>query len=109
MEGSSTTLSIIVKLVDDASAALQGVGNNLQGLYGKLESNKRLLETTAIASGAAFAGLSAAAASSISSFSDFDTLIEKAGANVSATGDQLQQFRDVALRASRETSTSAED
>jgi TP901 family phage tail tape measure protein len=109
MADSSATLSIIVKLVDEASAALKEVGTGVQGFGSKLQASKQILQETAIASGVAFAGLSAAAASSISSFSSFDTLIQKAGANVGATSQQLQQFRDVALQASRETSTSADD
>src|SRR5689334_8771628 len=109
MADSSATLSIIVKLVDEASAALQKVGTGVEGFSSKLEANKEVLQRTAIASGIAFAGVSAAAGSAVSDFSSFDTLIQKAGANVGATSEQLQAFRHVALQASRETSTSADD
>lgn len=45
MGGSSTTLSIVLKIIDDASAAMQGVGKNLESVGRSMTAAGRTLST----------------------------------------------------------------
>jgi TP901 family phage tail tape measure protein len=93
-------LEILLKLRDEASKSLQTVTTKIQSL----EPN---LKKVAIVSGAAFGALTAGIIKTTSDFSAFDTQIQKAGANIDATSEQLEDFRKAAMKVGLETRFSA--
>jgi hypothetical protein len=86
MGGSSTTLSIILKLVDDASAAMQGVGANLKSVGDSMTSAGRTLTTDVTLP---IVGIGTAATKMASDFqSSMMQLVTQAG----LPADQLQKL-----------------
>jgi len=88
MGGSSTTLSIIVKLVDEASAAMQGVGAKLKSVGESMTSAGRTLTTDVTLP---IAGIGIAATKMASDFqASMTQLVTQAG----LPADQLQKLTD---------------
>ncbi len=98
----SRELNLILRLKDEASKELAVFGS-------KLKSVQPQLQQMAIVGTAGFAAISAGIAKGITDFTSFDAHIQKAGANVNATGDTLQDFRDTAISAARGTTFAFED
>jgi trimeric autotransporter adhesin len=95
MDGSSTTLSIILKLVDDASAAMQGVGANFKAVGESMSAAGRTLSTDVTLP---HVGIGTAASKMASDFqASMTQLVTQAGlpadqlANLTA---QVQAFAD---------------
>lgn len=86
MGGSSTTLSIIVKLIDDASAAMQGVGDKLKSVGQSMTSVGTTL-TTDVTLPLAGVGYAAVKASS-----DFEAAMTKLVTQAGLPADQLQNL-----------------
>lgn len=86
MGGNSTTLSIILKIVDDASAAMQGVGDKLKSIGDGMSSAGRTLTTDVTLP---IVGIGAAATKMASDFqASMTQLVTQAG----LPADQLQKL-----------------
>src|ERR1700712_5296367 len=88
MGGSSTTLSIVLKLVDDASAAMQGVGANLKSVGESMTSAGRTLTTDVTLP---IVGIGIAATKMAS---DFQASMEQLVTQAGLPTDQLQNLTD---------------
>jgi TP901 family phage tail tape measure protein len=98
----SRNLSIILTLNDQLSGALKTVGT-------QLESQKKNFEQMTKVGAVGLTAITAGAIKATNLFSEFDTEIQRAGANVGATAETLNTFREVALAASRETGVAARE
>lgn len=113
MPGSDSSLSIIVKLVDEATAGLEAMASNISNSFGSvtgtLEKNKAALKSTALESGIAFGVLSAGALKAVSDYTTMDAMVQRAGLAVNATSEQLNSFRDVVMQVADQTDSSASE
>jgi TP901 family phage tail tape measure protein len=100
MFGSDQSLNIVIKARDEASRVLKDVQSQLTDM-------EPIFRKMAIAGTAGFAATATAALKATSDFGQFDTQIQRAGANVGATSEQLAIFRTVAKDAARESGVSA--
>lgn len=104
----SSSLEFIVSLIDNTKAQFTEIGKNLDELGKRTQSSKDVMQETAIKSGLAFGALSLYINNAVGSFAAFDASIQKAGANVSASAETLQEFRDVALKVGIDTGVGAQ-
>lgn len=88
MGGSNTTLSIILKVVDDASAAMQSIGSKLQSIGDSMTSTGRTL-TTDVTLPVVGIGLAATKMAS-----DFQASMTQLVTQAGLPADQLQKLTD---------------
>src|ERR1700712_2607055 len=101
MGGSSTTLSIVLKLVDDASAAMQGVAGNLKSVGDSMASAGRTLSAEVTLP---IVGIGIAASKMASDFGQAATQLQtKAGYSQQAMQGLSQSVLDFAQNGSQYT------
>lgn len=101
MGGSSTTLSIILKLVDDASEAMQGVGAKINSVGDSLTGLGNSVRSTGTSLLGISAPLLAAGYAIENTYADVHQSIARAGAFVGATTDQIEGFEQAVINAQR--------
>ena len=106
MGDNSRQLSIIISLKDQISAGLSGVADSLSGLEGKVSSMQPTFQKMAAYGTAATAALGYGILNAVNSYEQFDASIQRSGAFVNASADQLEQFRQAAVAAAQGTSFS---
>lgn len=107
-------LQLILKLQNEASAELRKLVGDLDnvskatgGLKDQLKTYESQLKKVAIGGTIAFAAISGGTIKAVNDFARFEEQIQKAGANINATADQLETFRDVAKQVGLDTKFSA--
>src|SRR4051794_1680975 len=94
--GEDQSLTIVLKLRDELTHALEGV----QGKLGGLQSTFRKMS---VVGAAMFAAVGYSALTAVKAFESFNLEIERAGAFVNASQQQMQDFRKAAIEAARGT------
>jgi len=100
------TVAIIIKAVDEFSDIFTKAKIGAEGLS---KSTIAAFAGVAVAATAAYAAINIGLAKTVDSFSTFDKEIQRAGANVNASAETLQKFRDAAIDAGKKSSISFED
>ena len=85
------------------------VSQGLDKIKDSVKSAEEKFKTLAVAGGAVFGTTSLLVGKSVQEFAAFDKSIQRAGANVSATADTLQEFRKVAIEAAQGTAFSSQE
>lgn len=104
----SSSLEFIVSLIDNTKEQFANIAKNIDVMNKQTQSSREVLQDVALKSGIAFGALSLSIGKAVSDFATFDASIQKAGANVGATQEQLQQFRDVVMKVGADTGVGAD-
>lgn len=112
----SRDLKLVLKLQDEASAELKAFGagvndvqNKTEGLGSRLAITEDGFKKMAAAGTAAFLALGYTGLQAVNAYDRFNTEIERAGAFVNATADEMEMFRTAAIDAARGTQFSFEE
>lgn len=109
MASRDTKLQIVI----DAENNTRRAFDEVQGQLGAVQSSHANLQKNFMNVGAAgtavFAGVSAASLNAVRSFESFNQEIERAGAFVNASADEMTLFREAAIDAARGTQFSFEE
>ena len=101
-----------LQIVIDAENRTRGAFNELEGTLGKVQKSYDGLQKGMVTAGAAgaavFTAASAASISAVRSFETFNQEIERAGAFVNASAEEMKGFREAAIAAARGTQFSFE-
>ena len=109
MASSTSTLKLIVDMVNNTEAKFKQISTDFDAVQKKTEAIRGALQQVAIVSGVAFAGLSAIILKSTSDYGEFNSEIQRTGAFVNATEDQIKAFGKAAIEAVEGTKFSALD
>ena len=107
MASSTSTLKLIVDMVNNTEAKFKQISGDFDAMQQKTVAIRGALQQAAIISGVAFAGLSAIILKSTSDYGEFNAEIQRTGAFVDATEDQLKDFAKAAIDAVEGTKFSA--
>lgn len=104
---SEKKLSLVVELINKTEAEFRKISGEMDAMSAQTAKTREALMKIGAVSGVAFAGLSAGIVNSVSEFGAFNSEIQRAGAFVSATADELAVFRKAAIDAAQGTAYSA--
>jgi TP901 family phage tail tape measure protein len=85
------------------------VSQGLDKIKDSVKSAEEKFKTLAVTGGAVFGATSLLVGKSVQEFAAFDKSIQRAGANVNATAETLQNFRNVAIDAAQGTAFSSQE